>query len=128
MIPPEYVLRATAETTAASRGRLLLLVLEGGQAFLVRARTALERGDFAGFVTDVSRTQDVLVQLAQTLDHDGRGEIAAQLERLHAFLVGRLARANVERSLDMIDEMLAAYEPIVDAYRHVALPVADAAL
>ena len=128
MFPPEYVRRATAEPIAVGRGRLLLLVLEGGQAFLVRARTALERGDLAGFVTDVSRTQDVLLELAQTLDRDGRGDIAARLERLHGFLVGHLARGNAERSLDMIDEMLRAYEPIIDAYREVMVPAGSAAL
>ena len=128
MLPPEYVRRTTAETISVGRGRLLLLVLEGGQAFLVRARTALERGDLAGFVTDVSRTQDVLLELAQSLDRDGRGDLAARLERLHGFLVGQLAQGNAERSLDMIDEMLRAYEPIIDAYRREMGPASTVAL
>ena len=120
MIPPAYVERCvTPQTAAADRGRLLLLVLEGGHAFLMRARAALECGNLAGFVTDVSRTQTVIVELAPTLEDDGQGDLAAALERLHDLLIGNLALGNAERSREMIDEMLRGYEPIVDAYRQV---------
>jgi flagellar protein FliS len=120
MIPPEYVRRyATVEVASVERGRLLLLVLEGGEAFLARARGALVRGDVAGFVADLGRTQDVVLELVQTLDHPGDGEVAASLGRLHERMVRQLARANVERSLALVDELLVAYGPIVDAYRQV---------
>jgi len=120
VIPPEYVRRhPTAQLTPVDRGPLLLLVLEGGQAFLVRARAALERGDYAGFVADVTRTQDVLLELSQTLDHGAGGDIAASLGRLHELMVGRLALANAARGLERIDEILDAYTPLVDAYRRV---------
>jgi flagellar protein FliS len=120
MIPPDYVRRyAAVQITSADRGRLLLLVLEGGQAFLARARAALERGDVHAFVADLARMQDVLLELGQTLDHGRGGDIAARLARLYEFMIGRLARANAERSLTLIDEVLRAYDPIVDAYRQV---------
>jgi flagellar secretion chaperone FliS len=120
MIPPDYVRRyAAAQITSVDRGRLLLLVLEGGQAFLGRARTALERSDIPAFVADVARMQDVLLELAQTLDHTRGGDIAARLAQLYEFMIRHLARANVERSLALVDEVLRAYDPIVDAYRQV---------
>ena len=118
MLPPDYVQRVSMPAGATEdRGRLLLLVLEGGQAFLLRARGALERGDFAAFVVDMTRTQDVLLELSQTLDHAGGSEVAASFGRLHELMVGRLALANAEQGLARIDEVLSAYAPIVDAYR-----------
>jgi flagellar protein FliS len=120
MIPPDYIRRyATAQITSVDQGRLLLLVLEGGQAFLGRARAALERNDVPAFVADVARMQDVLLELAQTLDHARGGDIATRLAQLYDFMIRHLARANVERSVDLVDEVLRAYDPIVDAYRQV---------
>jgi flagellar secretion chaperone FliS len=118
MLPPDYVQRpAKAQITSVDRERLLLLVLEGGAAFLGRARVALAYGDVQGFVADLRRTQDVLLELARTLDRERGEEIAANLSRLYHFMVGHLALVDAERSLRHVDEVLLAYEPIVDAYR-----------
>ena len=118
MIPPAYVRsRGTERIAAVDRGRLLLLVLEGGQAFLLRARAALERGDFVDYVTDVRRTQEVLRELAQAPEHEPDGPITASLAHLQELLVGRLALARAEGSQDRIDEVLSAYAAVVDAYR-----------
>jgi flagellar protein FliS len=128
MIPPDYIRRyATAQITSVDQGRLLLLVLEGGQAFLGRARTALERNDVPAFVADVARMQDVLLELEQTLDHARGGDIAARLAQLYEFMIRHLARANVERSVTLVDEVLRAYDPIVDAYRQVVTGAGAAA-
>ena len=47
--PPHTCAATRSRVTAIDRGWLLLLVLEGGQAFLARAREALARGDMATF-------------------------------------------------------------------------------
>jgi flagellar biosynthetic protein FliS len=117
VIPPDYVQRhARAQSTSLERARLQLLVLESGQAFLGRARDALERGDVGAFVADLARTQDVVLEMAQTVDARG-SEFAARLTEIHELMVRRLARANVARSIDLVDEIERAYGPIVEAYR-----------
>jgi flagellar biosynthetic protein FliS len=119
MIPPDYVRRhARAHSTSLDRARLELLVLEGGHAFLTRARDALERGDVAAFVADLARTQDVVLEIAQTTEARG-SSVAAGLAALHELMVRRLARANAARGLDLVDELLCAYGPIVEAYRRI---------
>ena len=128
MIPPDYVRRyAAAQITSVDRGRLLLLVLEGGQAFLGRARAALERSDIPAFVADIARMQDVLLELAQTLDHERGGDLAPRLAALYEFMIRHLARANAERSMALVDDVLRAYDPIVDAYRQVVAGAGAAA-
>ena len=120
MLPPDYVRRpAASSTVAVDRGRLLLLLLEGGQAFLTRARDALARGDMPTFVRDLGRTQDVLLQLSRRLDAPDATDVAARLGRLYEFMVGHLALANAERGLALVDEVQRAYGPIVDAYREL---------
>jgi flagellar biosynthetic protein FliS len=100
------------------RARLALLVLEGGQAFLARARLALERGDVGGFVADIARTQDVVLEIAESADAR-ESSVAARLTEVHQLMVRRLAHANAARSLDLVDELLRAYGPIVETYRQV---------
>jgi flagellin-specific chaperone FliS len=113
ILPAEYVQRAAAQPI--DRSRFLLLVLEGGHALLVRARAALALGDPHGFGADLRRAQEVMLEVAQSLD----GAIAADLGRLADFVVGRLALANAEGSLAHLDEVLRAYDPILDAYRAI---------
>ena len=128
MLPPAYVRRdAVAALTTIDRGRLLLLALEGGQAFLARAREALARGDVATFAEDLGRTQDVLLQLSKGIDGADGGDVAASLGRLHALLVGRLALANAERGLALMDEVQRAYGPLVETYREIVTRIAASA-
>ena len=118
MLPPDYVHRAVpAGVAPADRGRLLLLVLEAGHAFLVRARGALEQGDVAGFAADLRRTQDAILELTQAIDHRADAAMAASLTRLYDVMIGQLALATAERSLAHVDEVLRTYVPIVEAYR-----------
>ena len=117
MIPPDYVPRpADVRPTSLERARLELLFLEGGHAFLARARMALERGDVGGFVADIARTQDVVVEIAQSADARG-SSVAARLAEVREMMVRRLAHANAARSLDLVDDILRAYGPIVEGYR-----------
>src|SRR5258706_8173212 len=121
MIPPAYLhCHVTTQVTSVDQPRLMLLVLEGGHAFLLRARGALERGDLAGFMADLGRTQDALAELTQALDHVRGGDVAARLERVYELLVGDLALADAARCLGRIDAALEIFGSIVDAYRRVA--------
>ena len=119
MIPPDYVQRhARTRSTSFDRARLQILVLESGLAFLVRARAALERGDVGAFVADLARTQDVVLEIAQTMDARS-SSLAAGLAALHEQIVRRLARGDAARRLELIDEIAEAYVPIVEAYRRI---------
>jgi flagellar protein FliS len=120
MLPPDYI-RGPRLTEMASvdRARLLRLVLDGGQAFLLRARHALEGGDVAGFIADLGRTQDALVELTQALDHTRDAAVAAGLDGVYDILVGDLALADAARSLGRIDAAIAAFGPTAEAYRRL---------
>lgn len=120
MIPPAYLqAHVTAQVASIDRARVLRLVLDGGQAFLLRARHALAQGDVAGFIADLGRTQDALVELLQALDQTRDAEVAARVDGVYEILVGDLALADAARSLGRIDAALAAFGPLADAYRRL---------
>ena len=117
IVPPEYVNRVASG--AVNRSRFLLLVLEGGHALLVRARAKLAAGDAHAFGADLRGAQEMMLEVAQTLGATHGGAIAAELGRLAEFVVGQLALANAAGSLAHVDDVLRAYDPILDAYRAV---------
>ena len=113
---------AAAEMTGIERERLLLMLLEGGGRFLRFAREAIVGGDVAGFAQSLARAQAIIAELQGTLDHEAGGEIAGNLHRLYDFMLFHLAEANGKRSVQHLDEVLAAYDPITDAFRRIAQP------
>ena len=119
MIPPAYVRRADETAALPRRGRVLLVILDGGQACLVRARAALAAGDFAAFAADVCRTQAALFEAASAVDPATDGPLAARIDELHDAMVGNLALANRERTLERLDEVLAAFAPLLHDCRAV---------
>ena len=119
MIPPAYVRRTDETAALPRRGRVLLVILDGGQACLMRARAALAAGDFAAFAADFCRTQAALFEAASAVDPAIDGPLAARIDELHDAMVGNLALANRERTLERLDEVLAAFAPLLHDCRAV---------
>jgi flagellar protein FliS len=116
----EYARRyAEAQVTMVDRGRLLLLVLEGGLRFLRLTREALAARDLAGMTAHLGRAQAIIAELRGTLDYDAGGTIARDLARLYDFMLVHLAEANSRRSLRHVDEVLAVLGTITDAYHTI---------
>ena len=113
---------AAAEMTGIDRERLLLLLLEGGGRFLRLAREGLVGGDVAAFCQALARAQAIIAELQGTLDHQAGGEIAANLHRLYDFMLFHLTEANAQRSVRHLDEVIATYDTVTDAFRQVLEP------
>jgi flagellar secretion chaperone FliS len=114
---------AAAEMTGIDPERLLLLLLEGGARFLRLAREALTGGDVAGFGQALARAQAIIAELQGTLDHQAGGEIAANLHRLYDFMLFHLTEANAQGSVRHLDEVIATYDTVTDAFRQILDPV-----
>jgi flagellar secretion chaperone FliS len=118
MYAEEYARRYTeAQVGGVDRERLLLLVLEGGMKHLRLTRDALAAGDTARFAEHLGRSQAIVSELLGTLDHDAGGEIAANLARLYEFMLFHLTEANGRRSVQHVDEVMAVFAIVQDAFR-----------
>ena len=124
MIPPAYV-RRVDEAVVGRRTRIVLVILEGGHACLVRARAALAAGDLKGFAADVCRTQAALLEAASAVDAAVEGELAARIDELHDAMVGQMALASRDGALERLDAVLAAFVPVLHACRGDGSPPAD---
>lgn len=110
---------AEAEVNVADRGRLLLLVFEGGIKFLRLTRDALAAGDVVRFGEYLGRSQAIISELLATLDHEAGGAIATDLARLYDFMLFHLTEANLRKSVRHVEQVMAIFGTVAGAYREI---------
>jgi flagellar protein FliS len=124
MTPPSGRLGAyqAVQTLTADPGRLVLLLLDGAIRFLRQARGALQRGDVGQFAQAQSRAHAIIGALADSLDLEVGGEMAANLAALYDFMLrhltqGLIARdpAHLERVLGLVQTLREGFEGAVEA-------------
>ncbi len=118
------------QVTTADRGRLLILMFDGGLKFLAQARIGLDVGDVERFAHNLSRAQAIIAELLHTLDHRAGGKIAADLERLYQFMLEHLLEANRRKSVRHVEQVAHLLDIIAGAFREIlqhGVPVVDAA-
>jgi flagellar protein FliS len=108
-----------AQVATADRGRLLILMFDGGLRFLAQAESGLKNERLDEFSSQLARAQAVIAELLHTLDHKAGGEIAAQLERLYRFMLDHLVEANLQKSVRHVEQVRRVLSIIADAYREV---------
>ena len=104
-----------ASVVTASPARLLVMLYERLCRDLVEAEAAIGRGDVEGASRALLHGQDIVTELQGSLDHD-RWEHAGSLDRIYAFLLEELVRANVGKSLPMVASCRRIVEPLRDAW------------
>ena len=107
------------QLATADRGRLLLLMFEGGLKFLAQARAGLEAGDLTRFGYQLGRAQAVIAELMHTLDHKAGGEIATNLEHLYQFMLEHLVEANRCKSVRHVEQVSRLLGIISGAFRDI---------
>ncbi|HZR84475.1 MAG TPA: flagellar export chaperone FliS [Candidatus Binatia bacterium] len=111
-----------AQFATADRGRLLVLMFDGGVRFLRGAEDALGAQDVERFAHQLSRAQAIIAELLHTLDHKAGGTIAADLDRLYRFMLEHLVEANLRKSVTHVAEVRRVFEIVAGAYREILAP------
>lgn len=91
---------------SASREKLLLMMYEAAIKFTKRAMIACDEKDIAGRGKNIGKAYDIVMELANTLDHKVGGEIANNLEQLYMFMTERLTKANITGDKAPLEEVL----------------------
>lgn len=92
---------------SASPERLLLMLFEGAIRFVKLARKAIEEKDIAGANENLTKAQDIIAELNQSLDMSY--DISENLASIYDFLYRQLVDANIKKDaeiLDVVESML----------------------
>src|SRR5262245_47313926 len=118
-----YQNRSTAYKDTAvqtsSPTKLVIMLYEGSIRFLRESVTAIENKDLAQKRHTIDRAVAIVQHLHSTLDLDRGGDVAANLNRLYAYITSRilhgsatLETAALEEAIKLLTTLLSAWEEI----------------
>ena len=100
--------RASSVLTA-SPGQLIVMLYDGARRFLSQATVAMGAGDIPAAHNKLTRAENIIRHLRNTLDMEQGGQIAERLQAIYTFSLSHLREARFEqnpRKLDEVNEML----------------------
>ncbi|AIN19515.1 flagellar protein FliS [Yersinia rochesterensis] len=105
---------------SASPHQLIVMLFDGAQSALVRARILMNQGDIPAKGAALSKAINIIDNgLSAGLDMEKGGELAENLSALYDYMTRRLLHANLHNDEQAITEVLALLENIADAWRQI---------
>ncbi|WP_145509376.1 MULTISPECIES: flagellar export chaperone FliS [Yersinia] len=105
---------------SASPHQLIVMLFDGAQSALVRARILMNQKDISAKGAAISKAIDIINNgLNAGLDLEKGGEMAENLSALYDYMSRRLLHANLHNDEQAITEVLALLENIADAWRQI---------
>jgi len=101
---PNAYLRTQVMTAGPMQLRLLLF--EGGLKFCRQGREGLAREDFEKSYENLSRARNIVLELANSLNHRESPELCERLAALYNFMYRRLIEASMQRDATVVDEVI----------------------
>jgi flagellar secretion chaperone FliS len=89
---------------------LRLMLLDGAIKFAMQARTGIEQSDHEMIYMGFSQSRDIVLELLNSIKTEPAPEIANAVRELYTYLYGELVRANTEKNLDLLNEMIEILE------------------
>ena len=101
----------------ASSQQLLLMLLDGAVKYTKIAKMAILNKDIARAHKELVRVQDIFLELMITMDKNT--EYMEDLYNLYDFIKNELAKANMKKDVQTIEEVLPLIEEIRDMWYEV---------
>lgn len=113
---------AQAQASEASPHRLVQMLMEGGLDRIAQAKGALERKDIASRGILISKAIGIVGGLREGLDLENQAESVAELDALYAYMMKRLAEANVKADPKILDEVADLLRTVKEGWDAIAAP------
>ncbi|MEH6826227.1 MAG: flagellar export chaperone FliS [Motiliproteus sp.] len=89
----------------ASPHELVNMLFAGALTAISRAKGLIGQKDMAGKGEQINKASRILVHLKGSLDLEKGGEVAANLDPLYDYMIQRLAIANSDLDVSVLDEV-----------------------
>ncbi|WP_196137298.1 flagellar export chaperone FliS [Aliikangiella sp. G2MR2-5] len=101
---------------AANPHRLIQMLMEGALEKMANAKGFITRNDFANKGAQISWAIKIIGGLKESLDYEKGGEISENLDKLYDFMIFKLSEANIENSVEKIDEAITIMKNIKEGW------------
>lgn len=109
----------------ANPHRLIQMLMEGALEKISKAKGFLKHGDIAKKGEHISWAISIIEGLRVSLDHSQGGQISENLESLYVYMNSRLTQANLNNSLEMLDEVSALLLDIKSGWDAIPQDIID---
>ncbi len=108
------------QVTTADRLKLVVMLYDGAISFLKTAKKYLEENDMAAKGIYISKAQDIIDELNNSLNLKQGGEIAITLRKIYNFLYFYLVKANLKKDPKMIQEVIDILSSLREAWFEIS--------
>jgi flagellar protein FliS len=102
----------------SDQGNLILICYDGAIGFLLQALKAQKEHDVITASGLLTRAQNVLWELTNSLNHDA-GKIASNLDALYNYMIRRLVDAQYHNTQGPINEVVGYLQELRESWRQV---------
>ena len=100
----------------ASPEQILLMLYDGTILFVRQARVAIEEDDWATRIEKLGRAINILTELSGTLDFQGGGDFAENMDSLYWYMIRELTHANARNLAEPLDNVEAILVDLRDSW------------
>ncbi|KZN18831.1 MULTISPECIES: flagellar export chaperone FliS [Pseudomonas] len=113
---------AQAQTSEASPHRLVQMLMEGALDRIAQAKGAMERKDIANKGVLIGKAIGIIGGLREGLDLEKQAESVSELDSLYAYMMKRLAEANLRTDPKILDEVADLLRTVKDGWDAIGAP------
>ncbi len=108
------------QVTTADRLKLVVMLYDGAISYLKTAIKYINENDMAAKGIYISKAQDIIDELNNSLNMNEGGEIASTLRKIYNFLYFYLVKANLKKDPKMIQEVIDILSSLRDAWDEIS--------
>ncbi|MBF0170779.1 MAG: flagellar export chaperone FliS [Nitrospinae bacterium] len=107
------------QVSTVNKNKLVVMLYDGAIRFCTEARDRSVRGDIAGRGLYVSKTQKIVAELMNSLNHDKGGEVAKSLHSLYMEATRLLTNANLKGRREDFESVIQMMTEVRDSWNEV---------
>jgi|SRR5690625_1548486 len=109
------------DVLSASPVQLIVLLLDGANAAIEKARLYIQAGKAQGRQTSISKAIDIIESgLKASLNLEAGGEVAQNLATTYDLIIVNLLQANLRASIEKLEQASQLLQPIREAWHTLA--------
>ncbi|MFT6917111.1 MAG: flagellar protein FliS [Motiliproteus sp.] len=104
---------------SASPHKLIIMLFDGAMTAITRAKGLIGQKDMAGKGQQIQKASEIMIGLKGSLDLEEGGEVAANLDALYDYILGRLMIANRNVDVAPLNEVTALLAEIKSGWEAI---------
>lgn len=105
----------------SSPEQILILLYDGAIKFLNQAKIGIQNKDIELSHNNLTKAQNIISELRNTLDMEIGGDLANNLYALYNYFNRRLVQANIKKEIEPVDEVLEHLRGLRDTWKQAII-------